>query len=85
MLLDLFLSKKKPTAHTAKKRLQIIINNQRNLFKEPDYFPQLKNDLLLVIARYIKIKPNTISIKLEKNSENMFILELNISKKNNVR
>ncbi|VFP79221.1 cell division topological specificity factor MinE [Buchnera aphidicola] len=78
ILLDLFLSKRKYTANLAKKRLQIIIKKQKKNSKEPDYFPQLKNDLLLVIAKYIKTKPNEISIQIEKNNKDIFILEVNI-------
>ncbi|VFP88362.1 Cell division topological specificity factor [Buchnera aphidicola (Cinara piceae)] len=78
MILDLFLSKRKYTANLAKKRLQIIIKQSKKNLKEPDYFPQLKNDLLLVIAKYIKIKSNQVSIQIEKNNKNIFILEVNI-------
>ncbi|VFP81503.1 cell division topological specificity factor MinE [Buchnera aphidicola] len=78
IILDLFSSKRKYTANLAKKRLQIIIKKQKKNLKEPDYFPQLKNDLLLVISKYIKIKPNEILIQIEKNNKDIFILEVNI-------
>lgn len=79
VLLDFFLSKKKYTATIAKKRLKIMINNQRNFYKEPDYFPQLKNDLIVIMSKYIKTKPQFISVQLEKVNKNILIVELNIS------
>ncbi|VFP77792.1 cell division topological specificity factor MinE [Buchnera aphidicola] len=78
ILLDLFLSKKNYTANLAKKRLQIIIKKKKQNIYNPDYFPQLKNDLLLVIAKYIKVSPNEIYIQIERNKKNVFTLEFNI-------
>ncbi|WP_154061553.1 cell division topological specificity factor MinE [Buchnera aphidicola] len=78
MLLDFFSSKKKYTANLAKKRLKIIIEQKQKNRYEPHYFPQLKNDLLLVIAKYIKVKPNKIFIRIGRNNNNIYILKVNI-------
>lgn len=78
ILLDLFLSKKNYTANLAKKRLQIIIKKEKQNIYNLDYFPQLKNDLLLVIAKYINVSPNEIFIQIERNKNNVFTLEFNI-------
>ncbi|AEH39796.1 cell division topological specificity factor [Buchnera aphidicola (Cinara tujafilina)] len=77
-LLDFFLLRKKNTANIAKERLQIIIAKQNKNFNEPNYFPQLKNELLIVISKYIKITPEMITIQLEQKGINISILELNI-------
>ncbi|CAL4326387.1 cell division topological specificity factor MinE [Buchnera aphidicola] len=83
-LLDFFLSRNKNTANItnaniAKERLQIIIAEQRKYNNEPDYFPQLKREILSVICKYVNIDPNMISVQLEQKREDISILELNIS------
>ncbi|AWH90466.1 cell division topological specificity factor MinE [Buchnera aphidicola (Melanaphis sacchari)] len=78
-LLDFFLSRSKSTtANVAKKRLQIIVAEQRKFKNEPDYFPQLKREILSVICKYVNTDPNSITIQLEHKNEDISILELNI-------
>lgn len=77
-LLDFFLSRNKNTANVAKKRLQIIVAEQRKYKHEPDYFPQLKREILSVICKYVNIEPNMITVQLEQKNEDISILELNI-------
>ncbi|WP_420022476.1 cell division topological specificity factor MinE [Buchnera aphidicola] len=77
MLLDLFLSKKKYTANLAKKRLKIVIQQKQKSGYEPHYFPQLKNDLLLVIAKYVNIEPKKILVHIGRNN-NIYVLKVNI-------
>ncbi|CAL4321558.1 cell division topological specificity factor MinE [Buchnera aphidicola] len=77
-LLDFFLSKKKKTAFVAKKRLQIIIAEQKKSNFQPDYIPQLKKDILKVICKYINIDQNSITVQLEQKKKNISILELNV-------
>jgi len=77
-LLDFFLSRNKNTANVAKERLQIIVAEQRKYNNEPDYFPQLKREILSVICKYVNIEPNMITVQLEQKSEDISIIELNI-------
>ncbi len=77
-LLDFFLSRNKNTANVAKERLQIIIAEQRKYNNEPDYFPQLKREILSVICKYVNIEPNMVTVQLEQKNEDISILELNI-------
>ncbi|QCI15999.1 cell division topological specificity factor MinE [Buchnera aphidicola] len=77
-LLDFFLSRNKNTANVAKERLQIIVAEQRKYKGEPDYFPQLKREILSVICKYINIEPNMVTVQLEQKKEDISILELNI-------
>ncbi|CAL4322708.1 Cell division topological specificity factor [Buchnera aphidicola (Eriosoma lanigerum)] len=78
-LLSFFISNNKQTANVAKQRLQIIIAKNRKINNyEPDYFPMLKNEILLVLSKYINIHPNMIKIHLEQKKKNISILELNI-------
>lgn len=78
-LLDFFLARKKNSAAVAKERLQIIVAQQRRLGQEPHYLPQLKRDLLQVICRYVNIDPDQLTLQLEQKSEDISVLELNIT------
>jgi cell division topological specificity factor len=80
-LLDFFLVRKKNTAHCAKERLQIIVAQQRKVKNrnEPDYFPDLKKEILQVISKYVKINPEMISIQLDQAEKDLSVLELNIT------
>lgn len=61
-LLDFFLSRNKNTADIAKKRLQIIVAEKKRCKYEPDYFPQLKREILSVICKYVNIEPNMVTV-----------------------
>lgn len=81
-LLDYFRSSKKNSASTAKERLQIIVAHERRRRTSggsPDYLPQLKQDILNVIARYVNIDPDQVSLNLEQNEDDIAVLELNIT------
>ncbi|MBL4899500.1 MAG: cell division topological specificity factor MinE [Colwellia sp.] len=81
-LLDYFLRKKEKrvtTASKAKERLQIIVAHERNSRnKQPDYLPQLTEDILNVLRKYIKVSDESFSINLDKKDGNLNVLELNI-------
>ncbi len=81
-LLDYFLrNKEKPvtTASKAKERLQIIVAHERNnRNKQPDYLPQLTEDILVVLRKYIQVSDESFSIKLDNKDGDLNVLELNI-------
>ncbi len=81
-LLDYFLRKKeKPvtTAAKAKERLQIIVAHERNTRNnQPDYLPQLTEDILVVLRKYIQVSDESFSIKLDNKDGELNVLELNI-------
>jgi|TARA_R100001377_G_C3181051_1_gene106674 cell division topological specificity factor len=81
-LLDYFLRKKEKqvtTASKAKERLQIIVAHERNSRnKQPDYLPQLTEDILKVLRKYIKVSDESFSINLDKKDGDLNVLELNI-------
>ncbi|MFT6918108.1 MAG: cell division topological specificity factor [Cognaticolwellia sp.] len=81
-LLDYFLQKKEKqvtTASKAKERLQIIVAHERtSRNKQPDYLPQLTEDILNVLRKYIKVSDESFSINLDKKEGNLNVLELNI-------
>ncbi|ABV37128.1 cell division topological specificity factor MinE [Shewanella sediminis HAW-EB3] len=79
-LLDYFKSKKKPnTAVTAKERLQIIVAHQRGERDAPDYFPQMKQEIIEVIKKYVHIDPDQVTVQLDQNDDKLSVLELNVT------
>ncbi|NRA60721.1 MAG: cell division topological specificity factor MinE [Psychrobium sp.] len=77
-LLDYFRSTKSNTASLAKERLQIIVAHERNSRHSPDYLPQLKQDILDVIAKYVKITDNNVSVEFDQ-TDDLAVLELNVT------
>jgi cell division topological specificity factor len=84
-LLDLIFTRKKPTAGIAKERLQIILAHQRAVDQSgfshaetPDWLPELQKELVVVVARYIKINTEDLKINLEKR-DNLELLEINVT------
>lgn len=76
---DFFLkNRKESTAKTAKERLQIIVAHERSSRGGPDYLPQLKQDILDVIRKYVEIDPEAVSVQLDKKGDELSVLELNI-------
>lgn len=80
-----YLRKRKPTsASVAKERLQIIISHERGERDAPDCLPkltdlpQMQDEILNVIAKYIPIDREKVSVNLERLGDSA-ILELNFS------
>ncbi len=78
-LLSLLFGEKKPTAHLAKERLQIILAHERRGGStwQPDYLPALQRELLAVISKYVSIKPEDITMNLE-HQDNIDVLAVKI-------
>ena len=77
--LSFLIGEKKNTATVAKERLQIILAHERSArtSHEPDYLPALQRDQIAVIAKYIHINPEDITLNLERQ-ENLDVLEVKI-------
>ncbi len=73
-----YLRKRNSTASVAKERLQIIISNERSQRNTPDYLPKLQEEILAVIAKYIRISRDQVSVNLERMGDNA-VLELNVT------
>lgn len=76
-LLDYFRSSKSKTASVAKERLQILVAHERYYRNKPSYLPQLQEELMQVIRKYVQVDQNAISVKFEQD-DNQETLELNI-------
>ena len=68
----------KNAASVAKERLQIIISHERAQRSTPDYLPQLQEEILAVIAKYIPISRDKVLVNLERIGDNA-VLELNVT------
>lgn len=79
-IFDYFRDRKKPTttASMAKERLQIIVAHERGQRTQPDYLPQLQQEIIDVISKYVKIDRDQVHVALE-NQDDCSILELNIT------
>jgi cell division topological specificity factor len=73
-----YLRKRNTTASVAKERLQIIISHERSQRTSKDYLPKLQEEILAVIAKYVNIDRNQVSVNLERTGDNA-VLELNIT------
>lgn len=77
-LLDTFLRSRNKSANVAKERLSIIVAREGIRSKGgPEYLPQLKQELLQVLAKYEKIDLDQVSVNIEKDGD-ADVLELNV-------
>ncbi len=78
--LDYFRASGKPTsAQTAKERLQVVIAHQRGARNSRyDFLPQLQQELLAVIRKYLPIADDQVQIQLERAGD-CEVLELNVT------
>jgi cell division topological specificity factor len=76
--LDYFRKSNPRSASLAKDRLSIIVAREHGRAGgRLDYLPQLKQELLQVLAKYEKIDLEKVSVNLERNGE-CDVLELNV-------
>ncbi|MBO9354051.1 cell division topological specificity factor MinE [Bordetella petrii] len=76
--LSFLLGQKKTSAVVAKERLQIILAHERSgRGASPDYLPQLQQELVAVISKYVNINPDDIKVHLERQ-ETLEVLEVKI-------
>ncbi|OZI24559.1 cell division topological specificity factor [Bordetella genomosp. 7] len=76
--LSFLLGQKKTSAVVAKERLQIILAHERTgRGSSPDYLPQLQQELVAVISKYVNIDPDDIKVHLERQ-DTLEVLEVKI-------
>lgn len=75
-ILSYFRSKKQNSASVAKERLQVLVAYERSQRNQPDYLPQLQQEILAVIAKYVDVSIDDVKINLD---EDCSILELNVT------
>ena len=77
-LFGLFFGKKKTSAAAAKERLQILISHERQNRQGPDFLPDLQRDILNVVKRYVAIRDDDVSVRLDRTGD-ASVLELNVT------
>jgi cell division topological specificity factor len=76
--LSLFKIKpQKSTAATAKERLIVVVANQRSRAGGAEFMPRLRQELLSVIRKYVKVNDDAIRMAVERDGD-LEVLELNI-------
>jgi cell division topological specificity factor len=73
-----YLRRRSATASVAKERLQIIISHERSQRNAPDYLPKLQEEILAVIAKYIPIDKDQVTINVERLGDSA-VFELNVT------
>jgi len=58
----------KASGQTARKRMQVVLMHDR-LDLAPEVLDALKNDILMVLSRYMEIDRNTIRVDFEQGKE----------------
>jgi len=67
----------KPSAEAARDRLQVLLAHERANAAQPDYLPQMHQDIVDVIRRYVDVDDQKIEVQVE-HSGNVSVLEVNI-------
>ena len=77
-LFGLFSGKKKTSAAAARERLQILISHERQNRQGPDFLPDLQRDILDVVKKYVAIREDHVSVRLDRGGD-ASVLELNVT------
>lgn len=72
------ISARKSAAHVARERLQIVLSHERSEGSDADFLPKMRNELLTVISKYVKIDKDQINVQLQRTGS-YSVLELNIT------
>ncbi len=75
-LLALFF-KRKPTAGVARERLQILLAHERIATGHSELLAKLQEEIIQVIAKYIKIDREQVHVKLDRGKD-MSTLEIDV-------
>ena len=58
----------KPSSQVARRRMQVVLMHDR-MDISPDLLEAVKNDILMVLAKYMEIDQQTVKVDLEKGKE----------------
>ena len=74
----LFRAKKEQTASIAKERLKVVVAHERAQRHSPDYLLQLQQEIMDVIAKYVKVDRDKVQVEFEQKDD-LSVFELNIT------
>lgn len=67
----------KNSAGAARDRLQILLAHERAGRDGPDFLPQLQQELIETIRKYVAVDAEKVQVRLDRE-QNLSVLELNI-------
>ncbi len=56
------------TAPVARERLQVLLEHERAGSGHPNLLSALKNEIIHVIARHVAVKPEAVSVRIERHN-----------------
>ena len=65
------------SAPVARERLQILLAHERGLRGQPDLLSVLREEILAVVSKHVKLDPEKVMVKLDRGNE-MSTLEVDI-------
>ena len=60
--------RKDTTAPAARERLQILLAHERNMRDQPDLLGVLREEILAVIGKHVKLDPDKVKITMDRGS-----------------
>jgi cell division topological specificity factor len=76
-LFGFFRASSPRTADTAKERLQVLLALERSGSAWPNFLPQLQEDVIKAIKKYVEIDHDKVSIEVERGPQ-VSVLDINI-------
>ena len=76
-LFSFFRAPSPRSADTAKERLQVLLALERSGSTWPNFLPQLQEDVMQVIKKYVEIDNDKVSIEVERGPQ-VSVLDINI-------
>ena len=76
LLAKLLGKPQKAPASVARERLQVIIAQSGS--SAPDYLPQLRHDIMEVLARYVRVSADDVNVNVTREGHEA-VLELNVA------
>ena len=61
--------KRATSAPVARERLQLLLAHERQTRNQPDILGVLREEILAVIAKHIKVDPDKVQIKMDRGSQ----------------
>ena len=57
------------TAPAARERLQILLTHERSSGSQPDLIAILREEILAVVGKHVKIDPHAVEVRLERGKD----------------
>jgi cell division topological specificity factor len=72
-----FFGGRDTSAPVARERLQILLAHERGLLGQPDLLVTLREEILAVVSKHVKLDPEKVIVRLERG-KNVSTLEVDI-------